>query len=137
MAVVNPRSEALGSHLGAQVRLVRSQRGWPRVRRAGVCGVSRPMLSQIERGEANPTVMVAAAIARALGASLDELVTPPGEGSPLRGIRADDPQQVYRDDDRCRIRTLSPLTAERDLEVYEVTFPPRGELRSAPHFVGT
>jgi transcriptional regulator with XRE-family HTH domain len=137
MAVSIPKSEALGTHLGAQVRLLRSQRGWSLERLAGVCGVSRSMLSQIERGEANPTVMVAAAIARALGASLDELVTPPGEGSPLRVIRADDPQQVYRDDERCRIRTLSPLTAERDLEVYEVTFPPRGELRSAPHFVGT
>jgi len=119
------------------VRLLRSQRGWSLERLAGVCGVSRSMLSQIERGEANPTVMAAASIARALGVSLDELVTPPGEGSPLSVIRGEDPQYVYRDDERCRIRTLSPLTAERDLEFYEVTFPPGGELRSAPHFTGT
>ena len=28
MAVGNPKWEALGTHLGAQVRLLRSQRGW-------------------------------------------------------------------------------------------------------------
>jgi transcriptional regulator with XRE-family HTH domain len=131
------RTEAVGTHLGEQLRLLRAQRGWSLERLAGVCGVSRSMLSQIERGEANPTVIVAAAIARALGVSLDELVTPPGEGSPLNVIRGDDPQYLYRADERCRIRTLSPLTAERELEFYEVSFPPRGELRSAPHFAGT
>ena len=81
--------------------------------------------------------MVAAAIARALARASTSWSRRRGRLAPLRVIRADDPAQVYRDDERCRIRTLSPLTAERDLEVYEVTFPPRGELRSAPHFVGT
>jgi transcriptional regulator with XRE-family HTH domain len=137
MATRTGRTEALGGHLGEQLRRLRAQRGWSLERLAGVCGVSRSMLSQIERGEANPTVIVAAAIARALGVSLDELVTPPDQGSPLSVIRADDPQYVYRADEHCRIRTLSPLTAQRELEFYEVTFPARGELRSAPHFAGT
>ncbi len=55
----------------------------------------------------------------------------------LEVIRADDPHYVYRSDETCRIRTLSPLTAERSLEFYEITLQAGGELRSAPHFAGT
>lgn len=95
------------------------------------------MLSQIERNETNPTVVVALAVAKTLGVSLEELATPVGEGSPLKVIRGDDSQYVYRSDERCRIRTLSPLSAERELEFYEIELPAKGELRSAPHFAAT
>jgi transcriptional regulator with XRE-family HTH domain len=90
------------------------------------------MLSQIERGEANPTVAVALAIATAFNISLDELVAP-DQHSPLEVIHADDPHYVYRSDDACRIRTLSPLTSQRQLEFYEITLQPDGALRSAAH----
>jgi mannose-6-phosphate isomerase-like protein (cupin superfamily) len=95
------------------------------------------MLSQIERGQANPTVALALAIATALGISLDELVAPPDRRSPLELIRGDDPYYVYRSDEHCRIRTLSPLTADRRLEFYELILQRDGALRSAPHFIGT
>jgi mannose-6-phosphate isomerase-like protein (cupin superfamily) len=95
------------------------------------------MLSQIERNDANPTVAVALAIAAALGATLDDLATPREQRSPLQIVPFDDPHMIYRSDDHCRIRTLSPLTAERTIEFYEITLRPDGELRSAPHFAGT
>ena len=47
-------------------------------------------------------------------------------------IRGDDPQYVYRSDESCRIRTLSPLTAERELEFYEITLPPRRRAAQRP-----
>jgi transcriptional regulator with XRE-family HTH domain len=132
-----PPGYALGSRLAARVRALRHQRGWSLERLSSVCGVSRSMLSQIERSEANPTVAVALAVATAFGISLNELVESPTQGSPLQVIRADDLHYVYRSDRDCRIRTLSPLTPERSLEFYEITFQPDGALRSAPHFVGT
>jgi transcriptional regulator with XRE-family HTH domain len=119
------------------VRALRHQRGWSLERLSQLCGVSRSMLSQIERRDANPTVAVALAIATAFGISLDELVDPPAQRSPLQVIRADDPHYVYRSDEACRIRTLSPLPPERPLEFYEITLQRDGALRSAPHFVGT
>jgi transcriptional regulator with XRE-family HTH domain len=128
---------ALSSHLGDRVRLLRSQRDWSLEELATVSGVSRSMLSQIERNETNPTVVVALAIAKALGVSLDELATSPDEASPMQVIRGDDSQYVYRADESCRIRTLSPLSAHRELEFYEIELPLNGELRSAPHFGGT
>jgi transcriptional regulator with XRE-family HTH domain len=128
---------ALGSHFAQRVRLLRHQRGWSLERLSGLCGVSRSMLSQIERGDTNPTVVVALAIATSLGVSLDDLVAAPAPRSPLEVIRADDRHYIYRSDETCRIRTLSPLTPERSLEFYEITLAPGGALRSAPHFAGT
>ncbi|MGC9219835.1 MAG: helix-turn-helix domain-containing protein [Solirubrobacteraceae bacterium] len=128
---------SLGDHLASQVRLLRRQRGWSLERLGQACGVSRSMLSQIERNDANPTVAVALAIASALGVTLDELATPAAAGVPLQVVRFDDPHMVYRSDESCRIRTLSPLTPDRAIEFYEITLRPGGELRSAPHFAGT
>jgi transcriptional regulator with XRE-family HTH domain len=128
---------SLSSHLGDRVRTLRSQRGWSLEELATVSGVSRSMLSQIERNETNPTVVVALAISKALGVSLDELAHGPGQGSPLEVIHGSDSQYVYRSDESCRIRTLSPLSAQRELEFYEIELPPAGELRSAAHFTGT
>lgn len=133
----NARGRPLGSELAARVRDLRTQRGWSLERLSRLCGVSRSMLSQIERSEANPTVAVALAIATALGISLDELVVASAGRSPLQVIHADDPHYVYRSDEACRIRTLSPLTAERRLEFYEITLQRDGALRSAAHFTGT
>jgi len=36
-----------------------------------------------------------------------------------------------------RIRTLSPLHLEKDVELYEIQLQAGGALRSAPHFAGT
>ncbi len=95
------------------------------------------MLSQIEREQANPTLAVTLRIARAFGLSLGELLEMPGAASSVTVIRADDHTYHYRSDKHCRIRTLSPLNLEKDVEFYEIQFQAGGALRSAPHFEGT
>jgi mannose-6-phosphate isomerase-like protein (cupin superfamily) len=95
------------------------------------------MLSQIERGQANPTVGVTFRIARALGISLAELLEAPGTTTSITAIRAQDRAYHYRSDGDCTIRTLSPLNLEKDVEFYEVELAEGGELRSAAHFRGT
>ena len=100
-------------------------------------GVSRSMLSQIERGETNPTLAVGFRIARAFGISLGELVEDPSLSSTIEIIRGDDPAYLYRSDDNCHIRTLSPLQMEKDIEVYELRLAPSSELDSSPHYQGT
>jgi transcriptional regulator with XRE-family HTH domain len=134
--IPNTGHRTLGADLSDRIRALRAQRGWSLTRMSGLCGVSRSMLSEIERGQANPTVAVALAIATAFSMSLDELVAATAP-SLLEVIRGDDAYYVYRSDEDCRIRTLSPLTPDRGLEFYEVVFEPGGALRSAPHFAGT
>ncbi len=130
-------SEALQEHLCQRLRQLRAQRGWSLDALARSSGVSRSMLSQIERGRANPTLAVAFRVARAFGMSLGELVETPGLTAQIAVIRAADRAYHYRSDRDCTIRTLSPLSLEKDVEFYEVRLQEGGALRSAPHYQGT
>ena len=130
-------AEAISRHLGGRVKALRGGRGWSLEALAAASGVSRSMLSQIEREQANPTLAVTLRIARAFGLTLGELLEMPGAGSAVTVIRADDHAYHYRSDKDCRIRTLSPLNLEKDVEFYEVRLQLGGALRSSPHFEGT
>jgi transcriptional regulator with XRE-family HTH domain len=133
----NGPADAINRHLGRRVKLLRAGRGWSLEALASASGVSRSMLSQIEREQANPTLAVTLRIAQAFGMTLGELLQAPGASSSVSVIRADDRAYHYRSDKNCRVRTLSPLNLEKDVELYEVQLQPGGALRSAPHFEGT
>src|SRR5215203_2088818 len=130
-------ADAINRHLGARVKQLRSGQGWSLYPLANASGVSRSMLSQIEREEANPTLAVTLRIAQAFGMTLGELLEVPGASSTVSVIRAEDHAFHYRSDKFCRVRTLSPLNLEKDVEFYEVQLQPGGALRSSPHFEGT
>lgn len=130
-------ADPIHAHLCERVRRLRHERGWSLDQLSGACGVSRSMLSQIERNEANPTLAVTFRIAQAFGLSLAELVEAPGASSSIHMVRATDRAYHFRSDENCQIRTLSPLHLEKDVEFYEVCLQPKGVLRSAPHFQGT
>jgi transcriptional regulator with XRE-family HTH domain len=130
-------AESINRHLGARVKLLRSDRGWSLEALANASGVSRSMLSQIEREQANPTLAVTLRIAQAFGMTLGELLEVPGASSAVTVIRANDHAFHYRSDKFCRVRTLSPLNLEKDVEFYQVQLETGGALRSAAHFEGT
>jgi transcriptional regulator with XRE-family HTH domain len=129
--------DPITQHLGDRVRQLRSERGWSLQVLASASGVSRSMLSQIERDAANPTLAVTLRIAQAFGMTLGDLVQVADASSAITVIRANDRAYHYRSDKHCRIRTLSPLNLEKDVEFYEVQLQPGGALRSAPHYQGT
>lgn len=129
--------DAISRHLGTRVKHLRSARGWSLESLANASGVSRSMLSEIEREQANPTLAVTLRIAQAFGMTLGELIEIPSASSAVAVIRADNKAFHYSSDRYCRIRTLSPLNLEKDVELYEVQLQPGGALRSAPHFEGT
>lgn len=130
--------EAINENLGKRVKKLRGDLGWSLEELANASGVSRSMLSEIEREKANPTLTVTFRIARAFGLSLQELIeSAEASASKIQVIRASDRAQVYRSDKHHEIRTLSPLNLEKDVEFYEVSLKPGGALRSQPHFEGT
>lgn len=104
---------------------------------AAASGVSRSMLSQIERGQANPTLAVTFRIAQAFGISIGELVDQPWSSSTIEVVHGNDPNNLFRTDEECRIRTLSPMHMEKNIEFYEIRLSPQARLESAPHFEGT
>jgi transcriptional regulator with XRE-family HTH domain len=129
--------DAVSTNLCRRIKQLRAERNWSLDALSRACGVSRSMLSQIERNQANPTLAVTVRIAHAFGLSLGDLVETAHPASKVAVIRASDRAQVYRSDENCQIRTLSPLNLEKDVEFYEVRLHPGGELRSSPHFEGT
>jgi len=104
---------------------------------ASASGVSRSMLSQIERGQANPTLAVTYRIAEAFGMTIGELIDQPWMSSSIERVHGDDPNNLFRSDGECTIRTLSPLHIEKKIEFYEVRLTAGAKLMSAPHFEGT
>jgi transcriptional regulator with XRE-family HTH domain len=66
--------EAVSSgRLGARVKDLRKEAGLTLDELAGRSGVSRAMISKLERGEKNPTLVIAARLAEGLGVSLSRL----------------------------------------------------------------
>ncbi|WP_395747751.1 helix-turn-helix domain-containing protein [Prosthecobacter sp.] len=136
--ILESSPEAINENLGKRVKKLRGDRGWSLEELANASGVSRSMLSEIEREKANPTLTVTFRIARAFGLTLQELIeSAEASASKIQVIRASDRAQVYRSDKQCEIRTLSPINLEKDVEFYELTLRPGGTLRSQPHFEGT
>ncbi len=131
-------TESISEFIGRRVKKLRQERGWSLEELASRSGVSRSMLSEIERERANPTLTVTFRIARAFELTLQDLMDGVEKpSSKIQVIRREDRGQVFRSDKQGEIRTLSPLNLEKDVEFYEVSLRPGGTLRSQPHFEGT
>ena len=115
--------EAVSSgRLGVRVRDLRKDRGLTLEELAAASGVSRAMISKLERGEKNPTLVIAARLAEGLGVSLSrlagveerrEVVVVPRERRP-----------VLRDPDTGFVRqSLSPTFAGRGVEFLRNVVP--------------
>jgi len=63
---------------GERLRGERRARGWPIERLAAASGVSRAMISKIERGESSPTAVVLGKLSAALELSVSELLASGG-----------------------------------------------------------
>lgn len=66
--------EVASGRLGERIRGLRRERGLTLDLLAERSGVSRAMISKLERGEKNPTLVVAAKVAEGLGVRLSQLV---------------------------------------------------------------
>jgi transcriptional regulator with XRE-family HTH domain len=66
---------------GERLRAERHARSWPIERLATASGVSRAMISKIERGESSPTAVVLGKLSAALELSVPELLAPAAPGA--------------------------------------------------------
>jgi transcriptional regulator with XRE-family HTH domain len=107
--------------LAQRLKAARGAKAWTLEQFADASGVSRAMISKIERGEVSPTASVLARLAAGLGASMASLFPPPAANiAPLS--RWED-QSDWRDPASGYIRrNVSPAGAAA--EIVYVTFPP-------------
>lgn len=107
---------------------------------AASSSVSRSMLSQIERGETNPTLATLWNLTRALGVDFAGLLG--SDGGPGKGpgeIEHITLDQVPRIDggNGCRLNILSPPQFAGQFEWYEMDMRPGGALASESHVPGS
>jgi transcriptional regulator with XRE-family HTH domain len=111
------------AHLAERLRLLRAERGLTLDGLAERTGVSRSMISLVERGESSPTAAVLDKLAAGLGVTLASLFADAqtAEAAPL-ARRAD--QRSWRDPDSGYVRrNLSPPSYPSPLELVEVILP--------------
>ncbi|MFI0898505.1 helix-turn-helix domain-containing protein [Streptomyces sp. NPDC020983] len=124
------------SELGARIRGERRARGVSLERLAEVSGVSRSMVSEVERGAKTPSVLVLDRLATALGTSIARLLDEPVR--PDAVVLARDRQQVVRDPAGWERRILSPVLPDIEFEFMRTTLEPgvdAGEF--SPHAPGS
>jgi len=101
-------------------------------------GVSKSMLSQIERNQANPTVAVVWRLATALGVDVGELLRDGRPAQPsITTVPAHATPTLKSPDGRCELRILGPIELAGQFEWYELTVQPGGALESEPHEPGS
>lgn len=100
-------------------------------------GVSKSMLSQIERNQANPTVAVVWRLATALGVELSELLegARPVEAG-ITHVAAHATPQLTSPDGLGRLRILGPIELAGQMEWYELIMQPGAVLASQAHEPG-
>lgn len=118
--------------LAANVRRLRRERGLTLDGLAAASGVSRAMLSKVERGASVPTATVLGKIAGGLEVGLSQLVGPLRDRAPALLNPADQP--VYRDPETgFERRSLSPLFPDRRVDFARNFLPPGASSAFPPH----
>jgi len=114
----------IDAHLARRVRALRKGRGHSLDALAGLSGVSRSMISLIERGETSATAAVLNRLADALGVTLASLFSEPAAGAPSPLSRLSE-QAIWTDPASGYLRrTVSPRGYASPIELVEVLFPP-------------
>ena len=109
------------SVLAQRIARERAQRGWSLADVAERSGVSRSMLSKIERGEASPTTTVLVRIAIAFGITLSELLAGPTSQASRLARAADQP--IWQDPGTGYHRRQIYLSAAVPFELAEIELP--------------
>lgn len=121
--------------LAASLKSARRSKGLSLDAVAKLSGVSRSMVSQIERGESSPTVATLWNLTKALQVDFAGLLE--GRVAPgIEVVRAEAAPTINARGQGVRIRILSPPEAAGEHEVYELSLKSGGRLISDPHSPG-
>lgn len=127
--------EQLGRVIGENLRRLRAERGLSLDGLSKISEVSKSRLSQIERGEANPSVTTVWQMANALKVEFSALVTSPRAGSVVASRT--DIEPIVADDGRYRTYALFPFDPPLGYELFLSELEPLSHLHADPHGEGT
>ncbi|MFA3919181.1 helix-turn-helix domain-containing protein [Ruegeria hyattellae] len=124
------------NRLPARLKEARRAQGLSLEAVANLSGVSRSMVSQIERGESSPTIATLWNLTRALQVDFAGLLEDGDTADRIEVLRKGEVPSIDNMGQGCRIRILSPPEEAGGHEVYDIRFDTGGLLASQPHMRG-
>jgi transcriptional regulator with XRE-family HTH domain len=133
VSTIGETADDLNDRVAGRVRELRAARRLSLDALAGRSGVSRSMISLIERGETSPTAVILEKLAGGLDVTLASLFDSPAATNGGRRLR----NPVARRDDQPRWkdpasgylrRNVSPSAVSQPMHIVEVRFPPRARV---------
>jgi len=121
----------LNERIAERVRELRAARGLSLDALASKSGVSRSMISLVERGESSPTAVVLEKLAGGLGVMLAALFDAPAAAAAAASgpVARKDDQPQWRDPASGYVRrNVSPPGVPQPMQIVEVLFPPGGRV---------
>ena len=128
-------SENLNMLIAKNLRALRERRGLSLDKLAELTGVSKSMLGQIERGEANPTITTLGKISSAMRVSFSDLVGPPPQEFFVLKKENLEPQKEIKGNFRNYF--YFPFETDREFELYNLEIEVGGCYQCASHGEGT
>jgi transcriptional regulator with XRE-family HTH domain len=118
-------STSLNERIAQRLRELRSAQGLSLEALAAGTGVSRSMISLIERGESSPTAVVLEKLATGLGVALASLFESPKAKAAPEPVARRAEQPFWRDPPSgYQRRNVSPSGTGSPVQIVEVEFPP-------------
>ena len=130
------KSDAILQALPQRLKDARKAKGLSLDAISNLSGVSRSMVSQIERGESSPTIATLWNLTRALNVDFAGLMDQSRGGDRIDVLAASEVPTIDNMGQGCRIAILSPPEEAGGHEVYDISFQDGGFLKSQPHARG-
>lgn len=123
--------------VGQEIQRIRNERKLTLEELSRAAGVSKSMLSEIERNRANPTIAVVWRLTNALGISLDHLFSQNREENTIEVLGAHESPTLSSDAKGYQLKVWGPIELAGTFEWYELLLQPGGALESDAHESGT
>jgi len=123
-------NSGLNERIAAQVRELRAARGFSLDVLSAKSGISRSMISLIERGESSPTAVVLEKLAAGLDVTLASLFDPAGsQAAAASPVVRREAQPEWKDPASGYVRrNVSPPGIPQPIQIVEVAFPGRARV---------
>ena len=125
MSTMGEAATDLNARIAARVRELRAARGHSLDVLSQRSGVSRSMISLVERGESSPTAVLLEKLAAGLGVTMAAMFDPPqAEEASSEPVSRRDDQPTWRDPASGYVRrNVSPAGVSQPMQIVEVEFP--------------
>jgi len=127
--------------IGKKIKALRASHKLTLDQLAKSSGVSKSMLSQIERGLTNPTIATIWSLTQSLKIDIADLLSQPDEdhdrGLYFEVTKNHQTPEIQSADSKCALRILGPVDKVAETEWYDMILMPGGILESDGHGKGT